>query len=138
ALSPRQPVTATPYSIKANSANSLSGALPAAQLTGFVPHALLSTNIPRLNSNLVVSGAVQILNSSSTFNGTFIGDGSGLRNIVNLPAPGWIWRQMPVPALMLSTFVNSGCNNSESLVVTNILNAKTNGMWAAGWRTVLV
>ncbi len=42
ALSPRQPLTPTPYAIFANTASNLSGTLPSAQLSGALPSAQIS------------------------------------------------------------------------------------------------
>jgi len=69
-LSPRQPLTPTPYAIMAGSASNLLGDLPAAQLSGTIPLAQLP-------------GAVVTNNDASSVNlsGTFTGDGGGLTNL---------------------------------------------------------
>ncbi len=54
-LSPRQVLTATPYALYASSAGV---AAIATNLTGVLPDAQLSSNIPRLNGNPAFSGAV--------------------------------------------------------------------------------
>jgi hypothetical protein len=71
-LSPRQPLTATPYALytpTAANAASLSGTLPVAQLTGTVPLAQLPTVVLTNNA------------SGITLNGSFSGNGSGLTNL---------------------------------------------------------
>lgn len=65
-LSPRQRLSAVPYSLYA---------LRAASLTGRIPDSQLSTNIARLDEDQVFRGAV-------TFAGVIRGDGSLLSNVV--------------------------------------------------------
>jgi hypothetical protein len=67
-LSPRQPVTPTPYTIFANTASNLTGALPSAQLSGTLPSAQLSGTY---------SGAVTFNNAGNSFTG----NGGGLANV---------------------------------------------------------
>ncbi len=75
-LSPRQPVTSSPYAVR--SAN----AAVAANVTGMISDAQLSANIARLNAtNQVFSGLVNYSNPSNTFAGTFSGNASGLTNL---------------------------------------------------------
>jgi hypothetical protein len=70
ALSPRQPLTATPYAVRAAQ---FSGAISASQLPG---------NVARLDaSNQVFTGQVQLNNVSNTYVGSFTGNGSALTNI---------------------------------------------------------
>ena len=66
-LSPRQPITSTPYAIQAASAttataastaSSLSGTLPATSLIGTISDARLSANVAMLNANNTFSGTV--------------------------------------------------------------------------------
>src|SRR5437870_5702820 len=52
-LSPAQPLTAAPYALIAGAATAYSGMIADSQLSG---------NIPRLNSNLTFTGAVQLNN----------------------------------------------------------------------------
>ncbi len=62
-LSPRQAVTTTPYALRAASAASLSGPLPATSLTGTLADARLGTNIARLtvpNTTTQATGTVVI------------------------------------------------------------------------------
>ncbi len=73
-LSPRQAVTATPYALFSKTVSS-SG------ITGVLSDSQLSTNIPRLDTNVVFTGAVQFNNSSNQFTGQFTGDGESLSNL---------------------------------------------------------
>lgn len=69
-LSPRQPLTPTPY------------ALRAANFSGVVTAAQLPATVARLDaSNQVFAGAVQFNNLSNQFSGLFTGDGGGLTNV---------------------------------------------------------
>ncbi len=63
ALAPMQPVLAMPYAILADTADNLSGPLPAGQLSGTYP------------------GNIYLDNGSNRFAGSFAGDGSGLANV---------------------------------------------------------
>ncbi len=72
ALSPRQPVLPTPYAIFAAGASNLIGYLPATQITGTLPSAQISGTY---------SGAVNFVNGSNTFSGTFTGNGAALTNL---------------------------------------------------------
>jgi hypothetical protein len=69
-LTPRQPLTATPYAIRA--AN-YSGPLAATNLTGKIPDTNLSANVALLTNNVVFSGSVSA--------GSFSGNGAGLNNL---------------------------------------------------------
>ena len=68
-LQPRQPVTPTPYALQAATV----AQVPATNLFGLVPDALLSSNIARLDGNPQFTGSVTAL--------SFSGDGSGLTNL---------------------------------------------------------
>jgi len=81
-LSPRQPVTPTPYAIMANSASNLLGTLSTAQLTGTFPASQIAGNLPAsqlsgtiASSNFsgTYSGPVTFNNGADMFDGTFIG-----------------------------------------------------------------
>jgi hypothetical protein len=72
ALSPRQPLTPTPYAIFANTASNLSGTLPSTQLSGAVPSSQISGTY---------SGSVAFNNGANSFSGTFSGNGSSLSNL---------------------------------------------------------
>jgi hypothetical protein len=139
-LSPRQPVTPTPYAIHAVSA---SNATSATAFSGTVADNQLSTNIARLNGSVAFSGTV-------TASG-FRGDGANMTNVnattlggltstdfTSLPPPGWIWRNQPTPMWCVSTFIRWGANapwatNANEDWVTNVAYSMfTNGMVAAG------
>lgn len=68
-LSPRQPLTATPYAIRAGN---FSGPVVDGQLSG---------NIARLDGNQTFMGTVQFANPSNTFSGTFAGNGAAVTNV---------------------------------------------------------
>ncbi len=69
-LTPRQPITATPYAIRA------------ANFSGAVSDAQLSANVARLNAaSQVFSGAVNFNHTSNNFAGSFSGSGAGLNRI---------------------------------------------------------
>jgi hypothetical protein len=76
-LSPRQPITSTPYAIRSLSAANLLGTFSATNLTDTLPDARLSTNVALLSSNVVFSASV----TATQFNGS----GAGLFNV---PAAG--------------------------------------------------
>jgi hypothetical protein len=69
ALAPLQAVTPTPYSIFAGTAGSLSGTLPAAQLSGAIP-------LPQLPLAVLTNNGTGV-----TLNGSFSGNGSGLTGV---------------------------------------------------------
>jgi hypothetical protein len=71
-LSPRQPLTPTPYAIFANTASNLSGSLPATQLSGALPSAQISGTY---------SGAVAFSNNANSFSGSFNGNGTNLTGL---------------------------------------------------------
>jgi hypothetical protein len=62
-LTPRQPITASPYAI---TAGQVTGALPAAQLTGTVPDGVLSANVTLLGPTIEAAEV-----DAPTFNTTF-------------------------------------------------------------------
>ncbi len=76
-LSPRQPITASPYAIAAMS------------LTSPLQAAMLPPNVPKLDaaqtftSSNLFSGPAVFTNTANVFKGTFTGDGSALSNIVS-------------------------------------------------------
>ena len=91
-LSPRQPVTSTPYAIQALRA-ATADSVPAANVTGTLSDARLSLNVPLLNavntftgtnlfdgSNLFTGMAI-VTNGGNVFKGTFFGNGAGLTNL---------------------------------------------------------
>ena len=71
-LFPRQPVLPVPYAIFATGASNLLGTLPATQITGTLPSAQISGTY---------SGAVNFVNNTNTFSGTFTGNGAALTNL---------------------------------------------------------
>ena len=71
-LFPRQPIHPVPYAIFATTASNLSGTLPATQITGTLPSAQISGTY---------SGAVNFVNNTNTFSGTFTGNGATLTNL---------------------------------------------------------
>ena len=73
-LSPRQEITAAPYALFSANVNS-SGIL------GTLSDAQLSTNVARLDTNLIFTGAVQFSNPSNSFTGQFAGDAGALSNL---------------------------------------------------------
>lgn len=73
-LSPRQPLTPSPYALFS------AGASTAASVTGPVPDALLSANIARLQSSPAFTGTVSAA--------SFSGNGAGLTGINHLDSPG--------------------------------------------------
>jgi hypothetical protein len=68
-LSPRQPITSTPYAIRSLSAANLLGTFSATNLTDTLPDARLSTNVALLSSNVIFSGSV----TATQFNGSGAG-----------------------------------------------------------------
>jgi hypothetical protein len=79
-LRPRQLLTATPYALHAVS-------VPAANISGIIPDALLSTNVSLLNQSQVFTGSnlfqgpLTLTNPANMFGGQFFGNGAGLTNI---------------------------------------------------------
>lgn len=73
-LTPRQPLTATPYAIRSGNASSFTGAISDSQL---------SANIPLLNGNQTFSGAVTFSGGSNHYAGSFSGDATGLTNLAS-------------------------------------------------------
>ena len=69
-LAPRQPITATPYAIRA------------ANFSGAVADGQLSANVARLNANQTFSGSVQFTNPANAFAGTFSGNGASVTNVL--------------------------------------------------------
>ncbi len=78
-LTPRQPLTPTPYSI---SASNLTGVLPASQLTGTLPAALLSGTY---------TGAVTFNNAADSFTG----NGAGLAGVNAVTLNGYSYCALP-------------------------------------------
>jgi len=82
-LAPRQPITATPYAVRAANysgpvdATQVTGAFPASQLSGTVNDAQLSANVALVNADQLFSGANTFANPANTF----LGDGGGLTGL---------------------------------------------------------
>lgn len=76
-LTPRQPVTPTPYAIFANSASNLLGNVPVGQLNGTIPLTQLPAAVVTNNASaLNLTGSF-----GGSFNGAFTGNGSALVSI---------------------------------------------------------
>lgn len=88
-LSPLQELTPAPYALYSESVMSTG-------ILGTLSDSLLSTNIPRLSSNIVFTGAVQFVNPSNTFTGQFTGDGQSLSNLNAANLQGTITTANPV------------------------------------------
>jgi hypothetical protein len=71
-LTPRQPLTPTPYAIFAGASSNLLGVLPSTQLSGTVPSTQISGTY---------SSAVTFSNGANVYLGTFIGNGASLSNL---------------------------------------------------------
>jgi len=71
-LFPRQPIRPVPYAIFATGASNLIGTLAATQITGTLPSAQISGTY---------SGAVNFVNNTNTFSGTYTGNGAALTNL---------------------------------------------------------
>ncbi|HUA37592.1 MAG TPA: hypothetical protein VMA35_04235 [Candidatus Sulfopaludibacter sp.] len=121
-LSPRQPLTPTPYAIFANSASNLTGTLPAAQLAGTLPASAFAgyTNTVALtNANNLFAGTFSG-NASGNFNGSFLGNGGGLTN-VNVTSLTGVLADNQLPAN--TAFVNSNQTFSGANSFTNFNNS---------------
>src|SRR6185503_16300908 len=66
---PRQPITSTPYAIRA------------AHFSGAVTDSQLSPNIARLSANQTFSGTTRFANPANSFTGTFEGNGARVTNV---------------------------------------------------------
>jgi len=79
-LSPRQPITPTPYAMFANTASNVSGTVSGAQISGAIP-------LSGLPVGVLTNGA-----SGVNITGTFTGNGAGVTNVnfVNLNSGGVI------------------------------------------------
>ena len=73
-LAPRQEMTAAPYAL-------FSRSVAGSGIVGTLSDAQLSANIPRLNTNVMFTGAVQFSNPSNAFTGQFNGDGGAISNL---------------------------------------------------------
>lgn len=71
-LTPRQPLTSTPYAVTAANATGFTGSIADSQLSG---------NIARLNGNETFTGTVNFSSVSNSFDGSFAGSGMALTNL---------------------------------------------------------
>jgi len=121
-LSPRQPLTPTPYAIFANSASNLSGTLPAAQLAGTLPPSAFAgyTNTVALtNGGNLFAGTFSGI-FSGIFSGAFFGNGGGVTN-VNVTNLTGVLANNQLPAN--TAFVNSNQTFSGANIFTNFNNS---------------
>ena len=121
-LSPRQPLTPTPYAIFANTASNLSGTLPAAQLAGTLPPSAFAgyTNTVALtNGGNLFAGTFSGI-FSGIFNGSLFGNGGGVTN-VNVTNLTGVLADNQLPAN--TAFVNSNQTFSGANIFTNFNNS---------------
>ena len=149
ALAPLQPITSTPYAIRAlNAANasnavSLTAPLQGTNITGTIPVTNLPPNVAFLNSNQTFtaantfSGVVTANNGANTFSGAFTGNGSGLTSVPATSLTGTL------PDARLSANValqsNPNLNFAGAVYATNFIGAGhglTNVPGAFFWVTV--
>lgn len=106
-LAPRQNIGVAPYAFRA------------ANFSGPITAEQLPAGVARLDAEeQVFTGPVQFTNRSSTFSGSFTGDGSGLTNVpvtVALPGPGSV-TNLTVYGSLTST---STCGLTNSTIVLN-------------------
>jgi hypothetical protein len=129
-LAPRQPITPTPYAIFAGAAGSLSGTLPASQISG------------------TYTGTVVSSSGANSFAGTFSGNGSGLTNLNALtPAQFSTLSNVQVIATTITPYYNltnlylsgaaAAAANGQYSIVTNYgIAAGAVGIWTnpgTGW-----
>lgn len=118
ALSPRQYLAATPYALRAagaGAADTVTGPVAAASLTGVLSDAVLPANLARLDEDTVFLGKVSFANSSNTFQGQFAGNADGLTNL-NLGAsapPGVITTN----SFILTNLTSAASGNSPAGMV---------------------
>ena len=102
--------------------------------------AIMATNNSYSASNLAVSirhytngAGSQIANESnfvSYINGHAYGSAAYL---TNTPGNGYIWKQLPVPPRIISSFPSGACSVDEAWITNKIREISTNGMLAGGW-----
>jgi len=149
ALAPLQPITSTPYAIRALNAASASNAvfltapLQGTNISGIVPAANLPPDVAFLDSNQVFtaantfSGVVTATNSANAISGAFTGNGSGLTSVPATSLTGTL------PDARLSANValqsNPNLNFAGAIYATNFIGAGhglTNVPGAFFWVTV--
>ncbi len=116
-LSPRQPLTPTPYAMFANNASNLVGHLPAAQISGTLSSAQISGTY---------SAPVNFGNPGNTFSGAysgaFAGNGAGLTN-VNASTFGGLAPASYQPALGFTPLTPQQTTNAANVTVQSATNA---------------
>ena len=130
-LSPRQQVTAAPYSVRAGSA---------VNYTGPIIDSQLSANIARLDANQSFGGTV---NFNGTANLSSVGHVlNALPDLTNaMPNASLIWAAAPTPFLAYQTYFDyfdAGPSTSATNVLAVANRWLTNGMYAAGWRWMII
>ena len=117
-LSPRQPITATPYAI---TAGAVTGPVAAGQLTGSLPVSQMSGTVPlaQLPPAVVTNGA-----SGVNIAGTFTGNGAGLTdvsaaNLAGLIADARLSANIPRLNVPNTTAVATGVPIRDSGFITN-------------------
>ena len=83
-LTPRQPVTATPYAMRANVASSVSGTVASTQITGNLPASQISGNLPASQ----ISGNLPTSQLSGTINPSVFATGTATATLTFSPAAG--------------------------------------------------
>lgn len=111
-LSPRQPLTSTPYALYAAKAAAVTGPVPVSQLTGIV-----SLNL--LPSALVTNGE-----NGVTIGGTFYGNGAGLAKI----NAGTLTGTLPDPLLSSNVALRNAANtfNGNQIIAQGRVGIGTN------------
>jgi hypothetical protein len=113
-LSPRQPLTPSPYAIFANIASNLSGTLPAAQLAGTLPASAFAgyTNTVALtNGGNLFSGSFNGVFNGSFF-GAFYGNGGSVTNVNVTHLTGILAdNQLPANTAFLNSNQTFSANN---------------------------
>lgn len=110
-LAPRQQLTPVPYALFATTASNVTGALPAAQLTGTISPVRLPITVVTNNASSVV------------LDGTFSGDGAGL---TNLNASQLTSGTIPDARLSANVSLLGGTIDSSEIVNGTIVNLDIN------------
>ena len=130
-LTPRQPLTPTPYAVMANSASNLLGALPAAQLTGTFPASQLSGAV----------GNGQLANSSITVNaGTGLSGGGvvplGGTTTLNNGGVLSVTGNADITTSMVNGAVTLGDTATNANTASTIVKRDGSGSFSAGSATL--
>jgi hypothetical protein len=102
-LNPRQQVTPTPYALFSVNASNVLGTVPAGQLSGTIPVAILPTVV-------ITNGA-----SNVNFSGTFTGNGSGLTNLNASKISSGVIAQSVLPGFQPIYYSTIGGGNGNSV-----------------------